>query len=409
MSSNTNTSTSATEQGGFNAPHLKNRTEIKKDADQMYKTTFGDLPDGTIYRDPAGWKTRDGVELQKDRHEQLANEPVFDDGSSVIEKWNDMQRAGWSVEDTTQEIRKQLDTANWTLPLDIIPEVFTVQPEQLPMADMMTRVTTQDDEVVATPLTDHPSPSFGLENTGSTTDETYDYVDPSYSDLSFPVSGWGYATRLSDKLILSSQNLRNAESTQEQALVRGMQQYLERQIILGTNNDANGFDGFDDYIANEEGEVIETLDEANSPAPADYEDALRRIIDDAEFEGADRSSLAVVCGFDFYRNVKESLVNDVRYDAQDEVAGAFTTLQFEDVPVMKSNAITKISNQSSATTDTKAYTVNMEAAYLSVLQEMTVRPLARLGPQERFAVDSYATLTQEDNGEHIRAVEYTSS
>jgi len=76
---------------------------------------------------------------------------------------------------------------------------------------------------------------------------------------------------------------------------------------------------------------------------------------------------------------------------------------------MKSNAITKLSNQAAATTDTKAYTVNMEAAYLSVLQEMTVRPLARLGPQERFAVDSYATLTQEDNGEHIRAVEYTSS
>jgi hypothetical protein len=36
-----------------------------------------------------------------------------------------------------------------------------------------------------------------------------------------------------------------------------------------------------------------------------------------------------------------------------------------------------------------------------------MRPLAKLGPQERFAVDGYMALTAEDNGAHISAAEVT--
>jgi hypothetical protein len=38
---------------------------------------------------------------------------------------------------------------------------------------------------------------------------------------------------------------------------------------------------------------------------------------------------------------------------------------------------------------------------------MSMRPLARLGPQERFAVDMYATLVAEDDGAHVSAAEVT--
>jgi hypothetical protein len=44
----------------------------------------------------------------------------------------------------------------------------------------------------------------------------------------------------------------------------------------------------------------------------------------------------------------------------------------------------------------------MEATYLSMLQETQVVPLAKTGPQERFAVDSYGVLVSEENGAHIR-------
>jgi len=119
---------------------IKSRQQIKRDADRMYARSFGDLDDGTIYRDPCGWKTGDGsaIELQKDRFEQMAREPVpalaslvkSDEEPTVLNAWNRMQKQGFGIADTTKEIRKNLDTGDFTLPLDIIPEVFVVNPER---------------------------------------------------------------------------------------------------------------------------------------------------------------------------------------------------------------------------------------------------------------------------------------
>jgi hypothetical protein len=47
--------------------------------------------------------------------------------------------------------------------------------------------------------------------------------------------------------------------------------------------------------------------------------------------------------------------------------------------------------------------VNLEATYLSVLQEMTMKPLAKVAPQEQTAFDFYGCLTSEENGAHIQA------
>lgn len=396
----------------FDNAATRDRREIKKNADTIYKNSFGDLPDGTIYRDPAGHKTEDGVELQKARWEQLRDEPVFEDGSSVVQKWNELQRKGFSVSQTTNEIRKSLDTGNWALPLDIIPEVYTVNPEQLPMADTLARVTTQDDEVDATPLQEHPSISFGLEANASTDSDgnrVYENSDASYGDLSFPVEGYGAATRISDKMILASNNLRNAESTTEQAFVRAMRQAEERQIIKGTNNAANGFDGFEDFISSGDGSTIQDLGDPSAITPSDVEEAVREAIDDAEYEGAERSSLGVVIDFEGHRLLRESITDNVHYnDPTTEVMAGFETLDYDGVPVMKSHAITRLSDMSgTGTTENFVYTVNTDATYMSMLQETNVRPLARLGPQERMAVDAYGTLVSEENGAHIRAISAT--
>jgi hypothetical protein len=413
-------STSQRDDFGFSNEALRDRQEIKKNADEMYKNSFGDLEDGTIYRDPLGIKTNGvNVELQKARWEQLSSEPVADfaepgtagaaEPMSVVEKWNELQRKNYTLEDTFYEIRKSLDTGDWTLPLDIIPEVFTVQPERLPLVNMIPRVSTNDDEVVATPITDHPFFSWGLEGTAATDGDgnrVYDYDQPTYGDLSYDVLGMGLATRLSDKMILASSNLRNAENTQEQAIMRGGQQTLERQLIKGTNFDAAGPQGLDDFISGGDGAIIETLDAANAN-PEDYEAAVRTIINDAEYEGANLSQTAVVMDFDFHKEVRDAVTDVVRYEPMSDVFGVDTVFEYDGVPVFKSHAIDRIGDTATDTTDTKAYTVNFDAHYLSVLQEMSLRPLARLGPQERFGVDMYAVLTAEDDGAHVRAVEVT--
>lgn len=386
----------------FSSGAVRSKQYIKKNKDRLYKTTFGDLPEKTVYRDPAGFKTGEEVTLQKDRFRQLRDEPAFEDGDSIIDRWNSLQRKGFDIETTTEEIRKNLDTGDWTLPLDIIPEVFVVNPERLPMADMMPRVSTQDDEVVPTPLTDHPGIDWGLETTDDT-EGSYTYSDPTYDDtLSFPVEGFGAATRLEDKLILASNNLRNAESTQEQAFMRSMQQELERQIILGTNNNANGFVGFDDLITNDDGTIVGDLD-PDAANPEDFEAAAREVIDEAEYSGAPLDSLAVVCDFDFHKQIRDSLVSKQRYDGGiTEVGSGFESMTIDNVPIMKSHAITRSFDDSlHGTTNNAIYAVNLDATYLAMLQEPAVKPLAKTAPQEQFAVDSYGTLVSEDNGAHI--------
>jgi len=392
---------------GFDSSVVKNRQYIKKNADAMYEQSFGDLPDGTIYRDPTGAKTADGepVELQKDRWAQFRDEPVFEDGSSVVEKFNDLHVSkGFSLHDTMKEIQKNLDTGDFTLPLDIIPEVFVVQPERLPLADMIPRVSTQDDEVVPTPLTDHPDIDFGLE-TLNDTEGSYSYSDPTYDDtLSFPVEGYGAATRLEDKLILAASNVRNAEATQQQAFMRAMRQEEERQIILGTDNNANGWDGLNDFISSGEGDVVTDIGDPDSINPEDYEEATREIIDSAEFEGAERQNMMVVCDFDWHKNVRQSLISRQRYEADvDEVGSGFTAMTVDDVPVVKSNAIPRGSTRADGSTYNQAYTVNLDAHYLSMLQEVSMKPLAKVAPQEQFAVDAYGTLVAEDDGAHVQA------
>jgi hypothetical protein len=393
---------------------VRSKQYIKKNKDKLYKRSFGDLPDGTIYRDPAGWKTNDGstIELQKERFEQLAREPVpalsdlvaKDEDPTVLNAWNTLQRKGFGLGETTKEIRKNLDTGDWTLPLDIIPEVFVVNPEQLPMADMMARVTTQDDEVVPTPLTDHPSISHGLETTDDT-EGSYTYSDPTYDEtVSFDVIGYGAATRLEDKLILASSNLRNAESSQEQAFVRAMRQEEERQIILGTDNNSNGFIGFNDLISSQDGEIVADFGDPDAASSGDWEDATRDVIDAAEYAGAPRDSLAVVCDFDWHKGVREDLVSRQRYEGNiQEVGAGFSAMTLDDVPILKSHAIPRALERSDGGTYNQVYAVNMDATYLSMLQETQVKPLAKVAPQEQFAVDAYGTLVSEENGAHIRA------
>lgn len=394
---------------GFAGQAVKSPQYIKKNAESMFKQSFGDLPDGAIYRDPAGWKTGgEPVELQKSRYKQLRDEPVAAlDGKSVIEKWDELQKAGFSLTETTKEIRKNLDTGDWTLPLDILPEVFVINPEQLPMADMMTRVATQDDEVVSTSLADHPDIAWGLETTNDT-EGSYEYSDPTWDDTpTFPVQGFGAATRLEDKLILAASNVRTAESTQEQAFVRAMQQELERQIITGTNNDASGFDGLENFVdgGNYRGDTpggSADVGAVGSASASDYETATREIIDEAEYAGAPRDSLAVVCGFDWHKEVRDSLVSQQRFDGNiSEVGAGFSAMTLDDVPILKSHGITRISDSSAQ--EKFAYTVNMEATYLAMLQEVSVKPLAKVAPQEQMAVDAYGTLVTEDDGAHVQA------
>ena len=407
--------------------------QIIKSADnreQMYKQSFGDIEDGTLYRDVFGFKTGGNpVTLQKDWGEQLENTTVEWDSSvpgasrsSVLEKWNELQKKGASVKQTREIIGKSLDTLDWQLPLDIITDVFIVTPEQTPAAEFIPRRTTSDDVVHATPQTDQPLPEFGLEDGATESedgDRLYEYGDPDYEDLEYEVEGYGIATRISDKMILSSANLRSPEATQEEALMTGHRQKTERQIIWGTEadapaeGDAAGWGGFADFGVRSAGHGVDPIDPTTAE-PEDYKATFEQLIDVVEENGASLSDIALFCGFDAHRETRRAYDDLVRYTAAEDIDTGFATFAMEggQVPVFKSNAIPRAGDYPADDTNDGIFAVNMASVELAQLQEVMVQDLAKLGPQERMAVDQYNVLVSESgdgetvDAEHIAIGEY---
>ena len=386
---------------GTNAPGTDykplSKSEIRQRADAIYKSSFGDLPDGTVYRDIWGWKAGEPVTLQKDRYEQLEASGIFDAFRTL------RYQKGYSFADTLDTIAKdRLDTGDWQLPLDIIPDVFTVNPELTPAADFISRATTQDDRVHATPLTDFPSPSWDLEGESDTDAQDnlqYDTDEPTYDDLTYDVLGYGYATRVTDQMILASNNLRSAEATQEQALMRGMRIAEENQIIRGTANDANGWDGFWDLGTPAEDPIAD----ADVTDPDDLKNYVEDLIDQAEENGAPLGSLAVFADFDAQRTLRRAYDDIQRVSPAEDLDLGFATFSMEGgvVPVFKTHALPSIESFDTGDDNDSIVVASMEAVYLGMLQETEAKPIAKLGPEERMAVDAYGTLVDESDGDHI--------
>jgi hypothetical protein len=396
---------------------------IKKSADRKdaYQKSFGDFPEETVYRDPLGINTGGKpVTFQKDWSEKLHNEQVEWDHTmpgpnraSIVEKWNALQRKGYDLKQTSDMIGKSLGTGNFQLPLDIIQDVFIVNPEQTPAADFIPRVTTQDDVVHATPQTEEPDPSFDLEGNVSTDSDgnaVYDFEDPQFADLEYNVLGYGVATRTTDKLILAGSNLRSHESVQEQALMTGHRQRTERQIFWGTDNagpasgDPNGWTGMSQMGQS----TLSAISESDFGTPETLKENVEQAIDLVEENGGDLSNIAVFGGYDFHRTLRRSFEDEIRYTAADELDTGFATFAMEggNVPVFKTNAIPRISDYPDAETNDAAFVVNLDSVALYQLQDVTMQPLAKLGPQERIAVDQYSVLVSETGDGSTRTADH---
>ena len=412
----------------------KGRRLVKKsDRKQAYRQSFGDLPEGVVYRDPLGFGTpgpagSNRSNLQKEWSEKLHNTPVQWDRdipganeSSIVEKWNELAQKGFSPDQTTEFIAKSLDTGDWQLPLDIIGDVFVRNPEQTPAAEFIPRVSTMDDTVHATPETDQPEPEFGLEAGASTNaegDRVYAFDDPTYEDLSYDVLGYGVGTRISDQMILAARNLRSPEAAHEQALMTGHRQKTERQIMWGTDGtapaegDANGWTGFSQM-----GQVSSTETLADLQTPTDAKQSFEQAIDIVQENGAELGNIAVFCGYDLHRTVRRAFEDNERYRSAEDLDVGFATFAMEGgtVPVFKSNAIPRLSNYPSAETNDAAFVVNMDSVALYQLQSPTLQPLADLGPESRVAADQYNVLVSESgdgsttDATHIQRIQVDTS
>jgi len=416
--------------GTHKGRRIKKSTERK----ETYRKSFGDFPEETVYRDPLGFKTpghrgSNPVAFQKDWGETLEKEVVEwsrdipgSNRATILEKWNELQRKGFDIKQTTEFIQKSLDTGDWQLPLDIITDVFVVNPEQTPFADFVPRVTTQDDTVHATPQTDQPDPSFDLEANAPTDGDgnrVYPYEDPSYEDLEYNVLGYGVATRTSDKMILASSNLRSAESTQEQAMMLGHRQRTERQAFWGTDDtapaagDAQGWTGLSQMGQAE----LDPIAQADLQTPENAKETTEQAIDIVQENGAELGNIAVFYPYDVHRTIRRAYEDNERYTSAEEINVGFSTFAMEGglVPVFKTNAIPRLSNYPDAETNDIGFVVNMDSVSMYQLQDVTLQPLADLGPESRSAVDQYNVLVSESgdgttrDADHIQKIQVDTS
>lgn len=352
----------------------KSAAQIKKDTSSA---PFLGMDAGTVYHDPEGYRAPMSVDLRQKYWEK--NKPVFD-------QWDEYTKNGWNPRETTRKIRKNLDTGDWNLPIFYHPEVSVIQPEQTPAANLIARQVVENTTIDVTAQTDQPEPEFGLENT-SDTESSYPYADATHTDYQFDVEGYGLASRIEDKLILGAQTLRASESVVETAQLNGMRQLEEKQIYFGTNYDANGFEGFQDM-----GNEKEQLD--TDGTDVDWETKTRELITKVVEEGGNMGDVAVFTDFGTYDEVRDDLTDYTRYTpGGDALDFGFKTLEFDSVPIYRSTLIDRKTDRS--TGDPFMFAVDMGKHYMGMLQDATVKPLAKRAPQEEIATDAYGALVSK--------------
>jgi len=378
----------------FNRDHIiKSKSKLAKKSDDMYRSNFADLDHKTTYWDPQGFRNNMGksVDLKSDMWQAWEE-------AGLVKDFNEKQEDGWPLNKTVDHIAKNYDTTDWNIPIFFVPEVRVVQPERTPIADNIPRVSVNSDTVNVTPETDQPDPEFGLETT-SDTEGSYTYKDGTYDDYQYDIVGYGLATRLEDKMVLSSDAIRNTQSVAEQAHVNGIRQTEERQILRGTENDANGFQGMKDL-----GTLEEDIDISGGASGINWKEKLRNLITEVEFQGGDPGNIVVAVDFDTFKYIQNDLETEVRYnDPGDELGFGFQTLVFDGIEIWRTNGLIRQDEIGSGEEETIMVAADMGSNYMGMLQDMTMKPLAKVAPQEQFATDVYGTFVSEAQA-HIRYV-----
>jgi len=318
--------------------HLKG-AQLSKAAGKLYKNSFQDLDDKTVYHDPLGFKTpgpvnQNGINLKKGMWEAYKE-------SGAADAFEDLHvEKDYPLDEAVKTIAKNYNTGTWEIPIFHVPEVNVVNPERTPAADMIPRITTDSDTVEVTIETDQPDVEMGIGDEDSG-ESSYSYDEGVYDSGEYDVVGYGLASRLNDKMILASDQIRSTQTVAEQAHANAIRQTEERQILLGTDNDADGFEGCLD-IGEQQGDTRNVDD--LSVEDEDHKQIVRRVIDQVVEEGGDPENVAVFCDFEFHRQLRNELDSRERYEspADGELGFGFRILNFENTPVMRSHALENI-------------------------------------------------------------------
>jgi len=354
--------------------------DLSKDMSKtIYKDAFRDLPERTVYWDPLGFRIKGGVDLKSQ---------FYETDKDLFEKFDEYHlNRGYSVKGATEMVSKDLDTDGWSIPTYYVPDVFVVNPQRTPFADMAPRETIDSDTIDVTMQKGEYDPTFA--------DEPSSYTEPGsdndyFETKTYDIYFYGFQSDITDKMSLASRTLRNAENVIENLHMKSMRYAEEQQVFRGTDAtygyDTSGFDGLPD--------IQTTIYKSADPSSLSWKEDLRDLITEAESNGADRDNLAIYTNFENYTNIANALDDYTRYeDFGDELPFGFKSLEFDGVPIFKTKGIRD--NSSLSSDEPYIFAVNMGATFMGMLRDVTMTPLAKTAPVEKMATDAYGALACE--------------
>lgn len=340
--------------------------------------------DSVLYHDPMGFRTNGpSADVSEDLSKSAVNpthypsdmfEEVWEDAFRIF---NQEQRKGAELREAAKTVAKAMSRTNYSMPLFVSPEVYISSGENLPLADMLAREAVQEDTIDADEQTDVGSVSQFNEG-GSYPGPN----DDTYSNHSYDVVSYGRESEVTDFVQLAAGSLRSTRSVTEEAMMRAVRQYEERQIIQGTNNDASGFEGFADLVQG-------SLQDNASGATLSVDD-IYTANQTLERQGADMDNIVHVVSHKSFTDLQKELDDYTRYESPGETLGfGFRSLDVGGTPVMKSHGVNNSANSRDL------WSFDASGWYMAMLQDATMHPLAKTGPSETFAVDSYGVLVGE--------------
>jgi hypothetical protein len=362
-------------------------------AEQLFKRSFMGLKPNTCYWDPTGALIDGGVNLCAKMQKEI--QPAIDAFVEDVGNGYPIEEALWNYR---QVGRKTLLASAWNIPVFAVRGTPIVNKGALPAATLLPRITTDKDEVQTTPLT-----SIGAAANIAAGDATYSYADDIYhggtlAHYTFGVKGWGRGNKIDELMSLVGPSINNPRQSTAEAEMQALHRYLETQIIQGTHTgggfsgNANGFAGIYNWSAYADFGYVKDMAGVALSAPDD----LREAIDTLESNGAnldtvigltDRATLTSIKNdLQDYTRTENPLKNFVALDAPNNINIRSRCVVLDGVKIFQSYG-------SPTTAGIREVNfIDLSDHALAMVQDATLKPLAKVGPFEDMASDMFGTL-----------------
>lgn len=370
----------------------------QRDVKKSHNASFGDLfevveketglpGDEVLYKDPFGFRSGgEPIYYPHQMFKGVGGNPGWEDAFNLF---NQEQAKGAEVREAARKVAKSMDRATYSLPIYVSPEVYISSRKDLPLADMIPRSAVQTDTVYADEQTDTGDAGSFAE--GGVWPEN----DDVYANHAYEVVPYGRQNAVTDFVQLAAGSLRSTRSITEESQTRAIRQYEEVQMIQGTNNDLNGFDGFRDFAT----ATAKLSDPAGGVGTAmtldDVYDQIRRL----KSAGASRETIAHVTDHSTFSDIQKDLREYARYDADiDDLNFGFQTLEVGGTRIFESHGCPDVDG------GREFWSFDASAFDLAMLQDVTMHPLAKTDATETFATDAYGVF-RAHGVEHLYGVE----